>query len=192
MASKSKKTQKKPIRCAENEADFSIRKEEYFTALRNHPIPKINNNSTLSIIYSTKQAKPETQIAIYKNISFFEAVNRIATDLVFWQGINEVLENLSWDKIEKIEYCLGNENSPDHGDFTIKLKSEDKEELEGEVFFAAPSYFPTKMRNTLEKWEEDKKLRYVLFNSNAASEDNIQKLTENNPNISFISVELSE
>ena len=64
--------------------------------------------------------------------------------------------------------------------------------VDGEVFFAAPSYFSTKMRNTLKKWEENKKLRYVLFNSDAALEKNIKKLKRNNPKISFISVELSE
>ena len=178
--------QKKNIRCAINKEAFLSQQKEYFSALESHPIPQITDKSSLDIIYSVKQAKTESQIAIYRNVSFFEAVNRIATDFVFWHGINDVLEKLSWNKIE---YCLGNENSPDHGDFTIYQR---EVKLEGEVFFAAPSYFPTKMRNTLKKWEKNKNLRYVLFNSNAASEDNIQKLTENNPNISFISVELSE
>lgn len=189
MDSKPEKKQKKKNRCAENMKAFLSQRDEYFSALESNPIPKITDENPLNIIYSTKRAKLGTPIAIYENISFFEAVNRIATDLVFWQGINKVLDNLSWGKIEKIEYCLGNENSPKHGDFTIH--QDGREKLEGEVFFAAPSYFPTKMRNTLKKWE-NKNLRYVLFNSDAASEDDIQKLMENNPKISFISVELSE
>ena len=185
MDSKPEKKQKKKNRCAENMKAFLSQRDEYFSALKSNPVPKITDENPLNIIYSTKKAKLKTQIAIYKNISFFEAVNRIATDFVFWHGINDVLEKLSWDKIE---YCLGNENSPKHGDFTIH---QGKIKLEGEVFFVAPSYFPTKMRNTLKKWE-NKNLRYVLFNSDAASEDDIQKLTKNNPQISFISVKLSE
>ena len=192
MNNKPEKKQKKKIRCAENKDAFSKQREEYFSALKSHPIPKITDENPLNIIYSTKQAKLETQIAIYENISFFEAVNRIATDLVFWQGINKVLEKLSWDKIKEIKYCLGNENSLNHGDFTIRLR-QNEEELEGEVFFAAPSYFPAKMRYTLKKWEKMKKeLRYVLFNSDAVSEPDIEKLKKNNPKITFISVNLSD
>ena len=77
------------------------------------------------------------------------------------------------------------------GDLIIQKVNNLENELEGEVFFAAPSYFPTKMRNTLKKWKK-KNLRYVLFNSDAASEDDMQKLMENNSKISFISVKLSE
>ena len=176
---------KKNIRCAINKEAFLSQQKEYFSALESHPIPQITDKSSLDIIYSVKQAKTESQIAIYRNVSFFEAVNRIATDFVFWHGINDVLEKLSWDKIE---YCLGNENSPDHGDFTIYQR---EVKLEGEVFFAAPSYFPTKMRNTLKKWE-NKKLRYVLFNSDAASDLAIENLTKKYSGISFISVKLSE
>ena len=190
MNNKPEKKQKNNIRCAENENASSKQREKYFSALKSYPIPKITDENPLNIIYSTKQAKLETQIAIYKNISFFEAVNRIATDLVFWQGINKVLEKLSWDKIAEIKYCLGNENSPNHGDFTILQNGE---ELEGEVFFAAPSYFPVKIRDTLTKWAKMKKeLRYVLFNSDAVSEPDIEKLKKNNPQITFISVNLSD
>ena len=175
-------------RCANNKENFATQKNDYFTALKDFPIPEINNESPLRIIYSAKQAECGSQIAIYKNISFFEAVNRIATDFVFWQGIDKILEELSWENINSLSYCLGNENSPKHGDFTIKLG---EEELEGEVFFVAPSYFPVKIKKTLEKWK-NQNLKYILFNSNACSKETIEKLKEKNKEIYFIPVELSE
>lgn len=138
---------------------------EYFKTLVDHPIPNVYSNNMLEYIFSLKRPIGGN-IGRYKNISIFEAVNRIASDLILWYGLEILFKNMPVEKqeqIQKIYFCLGNEDDRNHGDFTIYIKGE--EPREGEVFNAAQSFFKQKLNRTRKKWQKKgKRLYYILCN----------------------------
>ena len=141
----------------------------YFMKLEDHPFPKISSTSIPDYITKLKRPLPGTQIGMYSGISFFEALNRIASDLILWYGldflINEVLKN---QRIEKVGLCLGNENIDEKGDFWIRIGGEDRN---GEAFNASESFFKPKIRYTMKKWgKKEKQLHYIFCNTDGYPE----------------------
>ena len=91
----------------------------------------------------------------YKNVSLFEAANRIMTDLVILYGINDLLSN-KYEKIEFSKYTVqyGNSNT---NSFDIIAKNYDSI-LIGEAFNVSPSYFKTKRNKSINKLNKGDKI----------------------------------
>ena len=176
--------------------ELNEKSNDYFTALLNNNFPEIEADSIPTYISLVKRPL-EKQIGIYSGISLFEAINRIASDLILWYGleylINDVLTSKERKQIGEIKLCLGNKNITGQGDLLICVNGENQN---GEVFNAAKSYFGLKLQNTLNKWEEGK-LHYILCNSDGCPEDlweKKKKLKEQleKKNVKLIKVNLSE
>lgn len=138
----------------------------YFSELMKNKFPEIKEDRIPD--YISKVKRPLTdQIGRYSGISFFEAINRIASDLILWYGL-EILVNdvLQVREIGKIALCLGNKNIPKQGDLLIHVNGS---ALNGEAFNTAKSFFKQKLNYTLEKWRE-KRLHYILCNSDDCPE----------------------
>ena len=138
--------------------------ENYFSELKTNKFPEIRADNISIPKYISQVKRPlEKQIGRYSGISFFEAINRIASDLVLWYGleilINDVLQK---QEIDKIALCLGNKNIQGQGDLLIHVKN--GSDLNGEAFNTAESFFKQKLNYTLKKWS-GKQLHYILCNS---------------------------
>lgn len=139
--------------------------QEYFTALKNHPPKEIWVDNIAEYISKVKRPL-EDQIGRYKGVSFFEAINRIASDLILWYGL-EILINdiLKTRQIDTVGLCLGNENVNDKGDFWINMDG-GKGCHNGEAFNASASFFRPKMSYTMGKWEKkEQPLHYIFCNA---------------------------
>ncbi len=115
----------------------------------------------------------------YPHVTFFEAANRIMTDLTILYGIKELLEGrveaLMFDYYE-VEY--GNENQNAH-DITAKNSSQ---ELKGEAFNVSKSFFQGKKHSSLRKLrgkQQDNDLILLLYNSDAVNTSYKPKLRSN-------------
>ncbi|WP_313375261.1 hypothetical protein [Chishuiella sp.] len=115
-------------------------------------------------------------IGVYSNITILEAVNRIASDLVIINGLIQFVEDNSELVNAKFTLRLGTTHQPNQGDFTIFI---DGKESEGEAFNVAPTFLKVKLRNTLNKWKNDKgknKLHYIFVNEEAFVGNNFKEL----------------
>lgn len=82
----------------------------------------------------------------YANVSFFEAANRIMSDLVILHGVRWLLETRSLPfESYRVEY--GNE---DRNGFDL-IATNGESRLYGEAFNVAPSFFQTKKAGALKK-----------------------------------------
>lgn len=140
-------------------------KKEYFELLENNKFPKPPEGENFNdMIQYFKRKDENNPIAIgpYKNITPFEAANRIASDLVIINGLLQLIKD---KKIEKALFILrlGTTHIKGKGDFTIKLEND---ELEGEAFNVAPSFLKAKLNKTVNKWKGHK-LDYILINEDA-------------------------
>lgn len=145
--------------------DFINLKQEYFQLLKEFPLhlSKINNTTDSIIFLKRKISETPKTIGIYKNITVFEAANRIATDLVIINGILQLLNSELKDIKQKTKFSirLGNKHIDGKGDFTIGDK-------EGEAFNVANSFFRTKYYKTTSKWEKsESNLSYIFVNQEA-------------------------
>jgi len=150
--------------------EFSLLKlneecQEYFRELRSNPPREIWADNIANYISKVKRLL-EGQIGPYTGISFFEAINRIASDLILWYGLEILINNiLRTQQIDTVGLCLGNENIKDKGDFWIKMKGE-QECRNGEAFNAATSFFKPKMSYTMKKWrKKEQHLHYIFCNA---------------------------
>lgn len=139
--------------------------QEYFLELGSNPPREIWADNIANYISKVKRPL-EGQIGRYTGISFFEAINRIASDLILWYGLEILINNiLRTRQIDTVGLCLGNENVKDKGDFWIKMKGE-QECRNGEAFNAATSFFRPKMSYTMGKWEKkEQPLHYIFCNA---------------------------
>jgi hypothetical protein len=140
-------------------------KKEYFGLLELNKFPKspvCQNFSDMIYYFKRKDEKNPISIGPYKNITPFEAANRIASDLVI---INGLLQLVKEKKLENVLFTLrlGTTHVKHKGDFTIKIGME---EFEGEAFNVAPSFLKAKLQKTKSKWKE-KELSYILINEDA-------------------------
>lgn len=137
-------------------------KNEYSTLLNKNqfPLPPVNH-SHIAMIYYLKRKDELNPLIIgpYKNITPFEAANRIASDLVIINGLIQLIgskEPLS----SIITVRLGAKHLKGKGDFTIN-------EFEGEAFNVAPTFLSTKLYQTRLKWRDNNRLKYILINADA-------------------------
>jgi hypothetical protein len=142
-------------------------KKEYFDLLSKNKFPKVPKNDdfyTMIRYFKRKDDKNPLCIGPYKNITPFEAANRIASDLVIINGLLQLIDTR--EKIHKalITLRLGATHQKGKGDFTIKLGNK---EYEGEAFNVAHSFLDSKLRYTMKKWKDNSLLKYILINADA-------------------------
>ncbi|MCD6069304.1 MAG: hypothetical protein K0S33_4130 [Bacteroidetes bacterium] len=137
-------------------SEFSVLCNSYAKLLKNNPFPKTDKTDYWSHLTFYKRAL--FSIGPYQNITVFEAANRIATDLVLLNGIKTILES---EKLTdaSITIRLGNEYIKGKGDFDIN-------NIHGEAFNVAPSFFPEKLRKTLKNINA-REIGYIVFNEDA-------------------------
>lgn len=141
--------------------DLAFRYSEY---LKEHRFPDgIKKLSEMEPDEITKFLKREKfDIGKYKQITVFEAANRIASDLVLLEGLPLIAKKF---KATKFKILLGNYHDPDRGDFSLEIGGK---WFEGEAFSTAESYFHPKLSGTVNKWNgKEGDLRFILFNSSA-------------------------
>lgn len=148
-------------------------KEEYFNLLKENVFPKApETGGFYEMINYFKRKNENNPIGIgpYRNITPFEAANRIASDLVIINGLIQLIEKNNLENAI-LTLRLGTTHVKDKGDFTIKI---DAEEFEGEAFNVAPSFLIAKLNKTLRKWKSNK-LEYILVNEDAFERFEIEK-----------------
>lgn len=99
----------------------------------------------------------------YPGVSWFEAANRVMSDLVLLYGVRWLLNHRGVFPFDSYEVQFGNEQRLP---FDIRAGSEGAR-LAGEAFNASDSFFPLKMRATLEKLLRLPRTSYkvVMFNA---------------------------
>jgi hypothetical protein len=131
--------------------EFDIFCTKYKSSLENYPFKVLDIRNDLSIFKALK--REAIRFGPYDGLTVFESVNRISSDLVLLRGVRTFIQ-----EGDLVTIRLGNEHFANEGDFVINGKH-------GEVFNVAPSFFHTKLRNTLSNWrKKEKLLSYVLFN----------------------------
>ena len=122
----------------------------------------------------------------YPNVTFFEASNRIMSDLVILYGIEYLLRSKHFPFTEyKVEF--GNEN---RNNFDIQALSSN-ESLVGEAFNVAPSFFQGKKSHALKKLKTNPiktKYRVLMFNSDAV--DNCYQPRHSDDRLHFVIVDI--
>jgi hypothetical protein len=141
-------------------------KIRYFDLLHKNEFPKnpvkVDFYSMINFLKRRDEKNP-ISIGPYYNISPFEAVNRIASDLVIINGLLQLARNGEF-RTARFTLRLGTTHVKDKGDFTISLNGQ---ELEGEAFNVAPSFLKAKLSKTLTKWRKIGGLQYILINADA-------------------------
>lgn len=141
-------------------------KNRYFDLLHKNEFPqnpeKVDFYSMINFLKRRDEKNPIC-IGPYKNISPFEAVIRIASDLVIINGLLQLARNSEF-RTARFTLRLGTTHVKDKGDFTITLNGQ---EMEGEAFNVAPSFLKNKLSKTLTKWKEIGGLKYILINADA-------------------------
>ena len=145
----------------------------------------IEGNSVIDLL--TRLKRGHINSGPWKNVSIFEAANRIMTDLVILFGIKQILNGQFPHLVEFIEFDieLGNENKNLHD---IMSKSNGKT-LIGEAFNVAPSFFNLKKAISIKKLigsNSPKDYLIILCNS-----DSHIKSVIKNSNIQIIKVDVA-
>ena len=152
---------------------------KYNVFLENLPVKveEANSYKLYKLLKREKKSYPP-----YLSISFFEAANRIMTDLVIIHGVKKLLETKIFCGIETtfseflIEY--GNESTTNddgevgHDIYAVSL--DEKYILKGEAFNVAKDFFQAKKSKMLKKLREstkdkDKEILILLYNSDAVN-----------------------
>ena len=128
-----------------NKEQFEGAKKTYLESLKNISSPKYNG-SIANLIKQVKRKK-DTEIGPYKNLSYFEVLNRIASDLVILEGARMVFngEVKKIDIPEKITLKLGNQGGAD-----VEIEFADGSKIFGEGFNASESLAKPKMRKSIQ------------------------------------------
>lgn len=119
--------------------------------------------------------RDEINAGPYPHVTLFEAANRIMTDLVILHGVKWLIENKSFPFSEyTVEF--GNENK---NEFDICASNDDGENLIGEAFNVAPSFFQGKKSAMLKKMRKEKAVanyKIVMVNHDAIAENYSPKI----------------
>ena len=117
-------------------------------------------------------------IGPYQKITFFEAANRIMSDLVILHGVKWLLDQYSTEIPQfHVEYGNANKNS-----FDIMGPTTEAPLLVGEAFNVAPSFFKGKRSRMLKKLRDDSctaPTRFILVNTDAVDENYTEDLIPN-------------
>lgn len=122
---------------------FDEAKKAYLNSLEINKYAIKDANDIYELIDKIKRT-PE-KVGPYQNISVFEALNRIGSDLVLLAGATELFKKTSKIAVDKIELKMGNT----HGfDFEVSIG---EKVIYGEAFNAAESFCKSKMRDAIHK-----------------------------------------
>ena len=151
--------------------DFLIAKQLYLDALEENPYAMIKHKDIYELITNIKRSPGK--IGPYQDISVFEALNRIGSDLVLLSGTTKIFNGDTEINVPaKIQLRMGNT----HGfDFEVHTKSKGK--IYGEAFNAAESFCKSKMRDAIHKLMKnnpDKKAKHAIVFINQEVEDIIE------------------
>ena len=107
----------------------------------------IQESNLLNLLHRLKRGEIGT--GPWKNVSIFEAANRIMTDLVILLGVKRIIDGEfpNLNMFTEFEVEFGNENKNEHD---IISYAGDKV-LIGEAFNVAPSFFNVKKSKTVKK-----------------------------------------
>ena len=120
--------------------------EAYKVLLKDIPL-KIEETNLLALL--TRLKRGEIGSGPWKNVSIFEAANRIMTDLVILFGVKKIIDG-EFPELKAFTHFdieLGNENKNDHD---IISRANGKV-LIGEAFNVAPSFFNVKKSKSVKK-----------------------------------------
>lgn len=159
----------------------------YTTLLESLKVESFSEN-IIGFLHNLKRKKLEN--GPYREVSLFEAANRIMTDLVILYGIKAMIEDGRADlKFPAYTVEYGNEDEEDH-DITA---TDGNRRLIGEAFNVAPSYFPGKSRSALKKLDNSgasNVVRVLVYNQDATG--NAPGITQDKHAIYHISVLIPE
>lgn len=141
----------------------------------NFTIPKLD---TLAFMLWAKREK--ISFGPYQNLTFFEISNRIYSDLVLLEAA-QILFNEH--HIKSIQLKMSNHSGKD-----LILIDKDNNQIVGEAFNTAPSFFQIKMRSELKKFK-DNCAGIIAFNNSALNDKNkvfLENKKKEYPNIVFV------
>jgi hypothetical protein len=137
----------------------------YMELLSTFPFPSTRDLSSMNPDEITQFLKRDKfDIGKYRQITVFEAANRMASDLVLLEGLPLIAEKYS---ATNFKVLLGNHAIEQQGDFALEI---DGKWWEGEAFSTAESFFHPKLSATRSKWNKQGNghlFRFILFNTSA-------------------------
>ena len=133
---------------------------EYYSSLESTTY-QIPTESALQFMLSAKREK--ITFGPYQNLSFFEISNRIYSDFVLLSAAKNLFEEHS---IKSIILKMSNHSGND-----LTVKDKNNNEIVGEAFNTACSFFQIKMRSELKKFGENKG-GIIAFNTCALNDKN--------------------
>jgi hypothetical protein len=126
----------------DKEAFFQAKKQ-YCNAIINNDFSIQKSKNLVDIIESIK--RNPSKIGPYKNLTPFEVLNRIGSDLVLLAGAEKLFNNeISSIELDTIKLNMGNKGGPD-----IEIITQEGETVYGEAFNAAASFCKQKMRSCI-------------------------------------------
>ncbi len=126
----------------------------------------------------------EISFGPYQNLSFFEISNRIYSDIVILKAAQILFEEHS---IKSIKLSMSNKAGND-----MTITDKDERIIIGEAFNSACSFFQTKLRNELKKFDDGKD-GFIAFNETALDTLNtnyFETKKSQYPNVKFIVCEV--
>lgn len=162
--------------------------ETYKELLVNIPL-KIEGSNLIELLIRLKREKMTT--GPWKNVSIFEAANRIMSDLVILLGIKRIIngEFSNLKEFTDFQVELGNENNNDHD----VISRANGKVLIGEAFNVAPSFFNVKKSKTIKKLLSSSLTPdyiILLCNSDSHEKTKSKKLDDNKIEIIKVDVRL--
>lgn len=148
----------------------------YRDLLEEMPFKNFESTEYLYVIQRLKREKFQ-RIGTYMDITIFEAANRIASDLTLLKGVLQLFTgNNPIPASATVQLRLGTIHEKDKGDFSIFFDNnvEDKDGLQGEAFNVA--FLKGKLTNTLKKWANNDKLKYIVFNADCPDKTGLDTL----------------
>ena len=159
-----------------NFQEFREAKIRYCEFIQENKFSMPETDNLLEIINTIKRT-PDV-IGPYKDLTPFEALNRIGSDLVLLAGAEGLFQQkVSTIKPKKIHLMMGNKAG-----FDLEIHTAE-EIIYGEAFNAAESFWKAKMRSSIHKLLDPKKKRHkkILESGKAVILCNkIEGLTYNN------------
>ena len=132
----------------------------YKTAIENTNLT-FPNLATIEFMFWAKREK--LSFGPYQNLTFFEISNRIHSDLVLLEAAQILFEE---HYIKSIQLKMSN-----HSGYDLIVIDKDDNEIKGEAFNTAPSFFQIKMRSELKKFK-DNAVGIIAYNKSALSVKN--------------------
>jgi hypothetical protein len=132
-----------------NEEAFNNAKKEYLKSIKENVFSLPNSNNILEQIKLVKRT-PQI-IGPYKELTVFETLNRIGSDLVLLSGAEQLFKGvIKTIKPQTIKLNMGNKSG-----FDFIVTTINNEVINGEAFNAAASFAKVKMRQTIDKLTKD-------------------------------------